>query len=487
MRDRLLLMKELLAPTGTVWIHLDNYEVHRMRSLMDEVFGADQALNTVVWKRTTAKSAAKGMGTMYDNLLVYGRGSLASLKQLLMPYSAEYLRTKYSNIDERGPYRLDNLTADGLRNGDSGLPWQGYDPAERGNHWRAPSADELLGPRAATMKTREKLDALLAEGYIQLPAKPGGAPQFKRYLAEDGGIALGDFWADINVLNSQGTERLGYDTQKPEHLIGRIIDMATQPGDLVLDVFVGSGTTPATAHKKGRRWIAAEILPLTVEAYIVPRLLNVLDGSDHSGVSAQTERLPASTDLPAGTSAHDFVTTKRALTALRDEGLLDEVDESTWNTLLKVIKRQARMRNVTTQLWPGGGGFRTLTVGPSMYEVTPAGVLLADWATDGSFAQAVAGQLGFTFQPDDAPLCGVRGRMRLAVVDGAVGPEEVRGIVAALEDKQRVTIVAKAILPGAETTLAELARGSRIKKAPRDVLADDMRRARRRQQTGASS
>lgn len=138
--------------------------------------------------------------------------------------------------------------------------------------------------------------------------------------------------------------------------------------------------------------------------------------------------------------------------------------------------------------WEGGGGFRTVTVGPSMYEVTPVGVMLAEWATSGKFARAVAGQLGFTFQPDAAPLCGIRGRMRLAVLGGAVGPEEVREIVAVLGDSERVTIVAKVILPGAAEALAEASRGSKIRKAPRDLLADDIRRAKRRrnQQGGAA-
>ncbi len=115
-----------------------------------------------------------------------------------------------------------------------------------------------------------------------------------------------------------------------------------------------------------------------------------------------------------------------------------------------------------------------------MYEVTPVGVMLAGWATNGRFARAVAGQLGFTFLPDAAPLCGVRGRMRLAVLDGAVGPEEVREIVAVLGDSERVTVVAKVILPGAAEALAEVSRGSKIRKAPRDLLADDIRRSRRR-------
>lgn len=198
----------------------------------------------------------------------------------------------------------------------------------------------------------------------------------------------------------------------------RIIHIGSNPGDLVVDVFGGSGTTAAVAHKMGRRWVTAEILPTTVEQFTLPRLVKVVDGDDPGGISEKVG-------------------------------------------------------------WAGGGGFRTVTVGPSMYEVTPVGVLLADWATNGRLARAVAGQLGFTFDETAAPFCGRRGRMRLAVFDGAVGPEEVRDLVGHLGANERVTIVAKVVLPEAEHVLKDLSAGSRIRKAPRDVLADGTRKRRR--------
>ena len=117
-----------------------------------------------------------------------------------------------------------------------------------------------------------------------------------------------------------------------------------------------------------------------------------------------------------------------------------------------------------------------------MYEVAENGTpLLAAWATNGLFSRGIAAQLDFDFQDDGAPFCGYRGRMRLAVLDGAVGPEEVRTLVAGLAADERVTVVAKVVLPGAEEMLASLSKGSRIRKAPRDVLADGIRRERRRE------
>lgn len=206
-------------------------------------------------------------------------------------------------------------------------------------------------------------------------------------------------------------------TPKPERLLERVLTIASNPGDIVLDAFAGSGATAAVAHKMGRRWLTSEISASTVDAFTAPRLAKVVDG-DKVGVS----------------------------------------------------------KNLG---WGGGGGFRTVTVGPSMYEVTPYGIVLADWATNGRFARATAGQLGFEWEPEGKPFCGQRGRMRLAVFDGAVGPEEVRQVVTALADKERVTIVAKSVLPGAEETLAEISRGSRLRKAPRDLLTSGARRARR--------
>ncbi|MDP9397378.1 MAG: hypothetical protein M3P96_05940 [Actinomycetota bacterium] len=147
--------------------------------------------------------------------------------------------------------------------------------------------------------------------------------------------------------------------------------------------------------------------------------------------------------------------------------------------LEKVVKGEDPRGITQTVAWGGGGGFRSVTVTPSMYEVTPLGVVLADWATNGRFARAVAGQLGFTWQDrEHAPFCGVRGRMRLAVLDGAVGLEEARQIIAALHERERVTIVAKVVLPGVEELVSELSRGSRVRKAPRDVLTQKSRSRR---------
>jgi len=431
MRERLLLLRDLLAPNGVMWLHLDNFESHRMRCLLDEIFGAGQHLASVVWQRTSAKSLArKTLGTMHETIHVYGASEQASLKSVYLPLADEYVAKRFTNSDSRGVYDAGDLTASSFRpHLDSGKPWRGHDPSERRRCWAVPRSPlEEIGLTEVEIETltmREKLDVLDKHGYIHWP-DAGGFPRFKKYLHKAKGRAVGDLWTDITVINSQAAERTGFSTQKPEALIERILLMSTEPGDLVLDCFAGSGTTAAAAHKLNRRWITSEILPATADSFILPRLKAVVSGEDTGGISKSAE-------------------------------------------------------------WSGGGGFRTVKVGPSMYEDTPFGVVLSEWATNGRFARAVAGQLGFEWQADDAaPFCGVRGRMRLAVLDGAVGEEEVRQIVGALDDKQRVTIVAKSILPGAETALAEVSKGSRIRKAPRDLLTSGARRMRRRTGTEGS-
>lgn len=424
MRERLLLIRELLAPNGMIWLHLDNFESHRMRCLMDEIFGAGQHLASVVWQRTSAKSLARNtLGTMHETIHVYGASEKAALKNVYLPLDEDYVQKRYTNRDERGIYDTGDLTASSHRpHLDSGKPWRGHDPSARRRCWAVPRVPlEDIGLSEGNIDSltmREKLDTLDEHGYIHWP-EAGGFPRFKKYLHKAKGRAVGDLWTDITVINSQAAERTGFSTQKPEALIERILNLSTEKGDLVLDCFAGSATTAAAAHKMHRRWVTSEILPDTIASFIRPRLEKVVSGEDTGGIS-------------------------------------------------KAVG------------WGGGGGFRTVDVGPSMYEDTPFGVVLADWATNGRFARSVAGQLGFQWQSAATPFCGVRGRMRLAVFDGAVGEEEVRQVVGALGDKERVTIVSKSVLPGAETALAELSKGSRIRKAPRDLLTSGAQRLRRR-------
>jgi adenine-specific DNA-methyltransferase len=252
MRERLLLIQELLSDDGTVWVHLDAAEVHRCRILMDEIFGPSNYLSTVVWQRTTAKSLAKRtMGTMHEEILVYGASEKAELQSNFMPLDAKYAAKRFSQVDERGPYDTGDLTAGSYRpHLDSGKPWRGFDPSSRRRCWAVPGGPlgeiGLEPSRTRTMGMLDKLDALDNAGYIHWPDKPGGFPRYKKYLHRAKGIALGDLWNDITVINSQAAERTGFSTQKPEALLKRILTIASRPGDIVVDCFAGSTRRAAT-------------------------------------------------------------------------------------------------------------------------------------------------------------------------------------------------------------------------------------------------
>lgn len=416
MRERLLLISDLLAPDGSVWVHLDDAEHHRMRLLMDEVFGPANFVASVIWEKADSpRNSARQFSTDQDYVLVYSRNIDWSPNRL--PRTAES-DSIYSNPDDdpRGPW----LPGDPYANKpySKGL-YEKVGPTGRsfspppGRYWRV---------------SEERLDELNDDGRVWWGPTGNARPSIKRYLNEVADLVPRTIWSKEDVGSNRTSKNemraifagvSSFATPKPERFMERVLRISTQPGDIVLDCFAGSGTTAAVAQKMRRRWVTSEILSSTVEQFTLPRLAKVVKGDDAGGIT-------------------------------------------------KAVA------------WEGGGGFRTVAVGPSMYEDTPFGVLLAEWATNGRFARAVAGQLGFEWQADAAPLCGVRGRMRLAVVDGAVGSEEIRQVVGALGEKERVTIVAKSVLPEAESILAEVSPGSRIRKAPRDLLTSGARRMRRR-------
>ncbi len=414
-RERFLLFKELLAADGTVWVHLDDNEVHRARCLLDEIFGPSSYLATVVWQRTSAKSLARRtMGTMHESILVYGATEKAELQPLYLPLEEEYLK-RYSNDDERGRYDTGDLTAGSHRpHLDSGMAWRGFDPSTIRRCWAVPRnplvETGLTEDQIASLTMREKLDALDEAGYIHWPRKLGGFPRYKKYLHKTKGRAIGNLWTDINVINSQAVERTGFSTQKPEALIERIFAMGSDPGDIVLDCFAGSGTTAAVAHKMGRRWVTVEALAETADNFTRPRLERVVVGDDAGGVTK-------------------------------------------------------------TVGWEGGGGFRSLEVAPSALEVVDERAFLADWLSADDFAAMVAAQLGFTYSgADGSAFCGERGRARLAVVNGVVDEVVARGVIGQLDEGERTVLVGRGVAPEAEVLIRELSPGSRVLKAPRDLV-----------------
>lgn len=238
---RLYLMRELLSDVGSLYVHVGPNVSSWVEVVFQEIFGS-YASASISWKRVTAHGDSQRWGTVHDTILWRSKSENFIWNGQYEPYSQEYVQSKYTNKTPDGRlYRLDNLTSPNPRPNMT-YEWRGCQPPEYG--WRY------------ELKTMERL---YAEGRIELPRKPGGRPQLRRFLDEGDGVALGSVWTDIFPVNSQAKERLSYDTQKPEALLERIIKASSVEGSIVADFFVGSGTTAAVAERLGRRWIVSDL------------------------------------------------------------------------------------------------------------------------------------------------------------------------------------------------------------------------------------
>lgn len=407
MRDRLLQIRKLLAADGSVWVHCDDSEQAYLKVMMDEVFGRDNFVATIVWQKAhSRRNDARLISSAHDYLIAFGRGSGTAFNRA-DPDSSQ--RAMYSNpdSDSRGDWISIPLHAPELR---ANLQYEVTGPSGRrflppaGRHWSM---------------TQARFEALLEDGRIYFGPKGNNVPRRKKFWSEEPPAVVPWSWwnrdecGDNQEANAESKRLFDghvFGTAKPERLLHRIIHIASNPSDVVLDCFAGSGTTAAVAHKLGRRWVTVEQSAATVETFTKPRLEKVVAGDDPGGI----------TDA-AG--------------------------------------------------WEGGGGFRVLEVGPSMFAESGGRVWLAEWAADGQLGEASAAQLGFAHEPDP-PFAGRKGRARLAVVDGLVNADVVRLLVGALAPEERLVLCGTAVDPEATTTLRELRPGSRTRKIPASILAE---------------
>jgi site-specific DNA-methyltransferase (adenine-specific) len=264
MAVRLLELHRVLKPTGSLYLHCDPTASHYLKMLLDGIFGPVNFRNEIVWQRATGKSLmTKRLPSNHDVILAYQKSGEAEWNEVeaFTKYEAgkldEKTSSKYSHIDERGNvYRLDSLI-----NPNPNRPNLTY---------------EFLGVTRVWRWTKDRMQAAYESGLV-IQTAPGRVPQFKRLLSEQRGRPLGDVWSDINPLNSQAQERLGYPTQKPLALLERIIRLTTEPGDVVLDPFCGCGTAVHAAQKLGRSWIGIDITHLAV-SLIERRLKDAFSG-----------------------------------------------------------------------------------------------------------------------------------------------------------------------------------------------------------------
>ena len=240
-QETLVLLHQFLHESGSIYVHLDYHVAHYAKIALDEVFGITSFQNEITWKRQTAHSDAQRYNPIHDTIFYYVKSDVAPFNHSYTPYDDAYIKSHYPYEDEGGRrFGLWDMSSPHPRP-NMMYTWKGY--ASPANGWRYEKS------------TMEKLEK---QGRIHYP-EGGGKPRLKRFLSEMRGIPLQDIWNDLNPINSQAKEATGYETQKPEALIERIIRASSNEGDLVLDCFVGSGTTAAVAEKLKRRWIACDL------------------------------------------------------------------------------------------------------------------------------------------------------------------------------------------------------------------------------------
>lgn len=338
MRDRLEIIRSLLADDGSLWISIDDNEAHYLKVLADSVFGRSNFISNVVWQKIfSPKNTARHFSEDHDHILVFAKNS-AVWRPNELPRS-DKLNASYRNPDNdpRGPWTSGDLSA---RN----YYGAGTYPIT------CPSGKIIAGPPNGMFwrVSKQKFEEMDADNRIWWGADGNNTPRIKRFLSEvKSGVVPQTMWMNSEVGNTQEAKKesiqlfgstSAFSTPKPERLLQRVISIATNSGDLVLDSFAGSGTTGAVAHKMGRRWIMVE-LGEHCDTHILPRMKKVINGEDKGGVTEATG-------------------------------------------------------------WKGGGGFRYFNLAPSLLEQDKYGnwVISKDY-NPAMLAEAMCKHMGYTYAP----------------------------------------------------------------------------------------
>ena len=330
MVERLLQMRVILKPTGSIYLHCDPTASHYIKALMDAIFDHRNFQSEIIWKRTSGHSDSKTLGAVHDTILVYTKSAKFTYNRQYLDYDAAYIERRYRNADDDGrKWMDDNLSAKGLRGG-------GYDYEYKGTRstWRVPP------------ETMQRLDS---EGRLHFTNR--GGIRIKRYLDEMKGLPLTDVWTDIDPINSQSRERLGYATQKPVALLDRIIKASSNSGDVILDPFCGCASTLESAQRLSRQWVGIDIAIHAIKRVAKVRLqdrLGLVEGKDFK-VEGAPRNLEGARDLWTRDKYHfqkwavesidGFVTTKRTADGGIDGRLYFELpSERTLNSMAIEVK-----------------------------------------------------------------------------------------------------------------------------------------------------
>ena len=285
MVQRLLHMKIILKPTGSIYLHCDPTAGHYIKVMMDGIFGHNNFRSEIIWRRTGAHNSSTRWGPIHDVILFYTISDEYTWNHPRNPYMTGHVQEHFVE-DGHGGYKTayygNVLTGSGVRKGASGKPWKGFDPTAKSRHWAIPrKLWEDSGLDDTGLGQHEKLDLLYEHGFITI-TEGHAWPIYERKVRADDGPAMGDIWAyqpytegtvfgtddgiDANVswLKPRAKERLGFPTQKPVNLLKRIVEASSDPGNVVFDPFCGCGTTIYAAHEAGRSWIGCDVAILAV-------------------------------------------------------------------------------------------------------------------------------------------------------------------------------------------------------------------------------
>jgi len=350
-RDRLEMLRQLLADDGSLWITIDDNESHYLKVLCDEVFGRQNFVANVVWqKKSSPQPNAVWLSDSHDHILVYAKNKSIWRPNMLERSVEANSRYKNPDNDPRGMWTSGDCTIS-LTGGQRGAQFARTGVSENIYEIQTPSGRKVSPPPGTCWRfSKKRYEELVKEYRIYFGDTGNNVPRYKRFLSEvQEGIVCMTVWLRTEVSDNQDAKRevmvfnseQVFSTPKPERLLQRIVELASNPGDWVLDSFAGSGTTGAVAHKMGRRWIMVE-LGEHCHTHIIPRLKKVIDGEDSGGITKSVD-------------------------------------------------------------WKGGGGFRYYRLAPSLLEKDKWG----QWVISKEFnaamlAEAACKLEGFTYAPSDS-------------------------------------------------------------------------------------
>lgn len=523
MRDRLIYLKRLLSDDGSIWVHLDTVENHRMRLLLDELFGTENFVAEIVWgKADTSRNDAKQFSEDQDYIYVYSKKRGWKLNRLPrtarqdsiykapdndpIPWIAKPGHAPGAGTHQGMVYAIQSLFTGDLLYPPIGGCWRlgqkqmfrellKYAEYDLCNINDIEKRAEICG--VSLHEVRSDVKAIVLKKTVEesritaMNTVAGVWPdvffinngkriQVKGHLPI-GGVTPRTIWNFSDVGSNRNSkaeikklfpDETPFSTPKPEKLLERIIHIATKPGDIVLDCFAGSGTTAAVAQKMGRKWVTCELLDSVFVHYTRPRLEKVVFDQDNGGITrTKGERIAAEgVELPKGVSPDDAA----KFTSILNKLIADNKELKRDKTI-KNLKALAKTQNTKEVInWHGGGGFQVAHLSPQCfdYDLKWNRVILTEHAKGDILIRSIAANLGFSLlkREDVSIFDGRKGNSLLKVIEGVVTVEIVDWLVPQTKCGEIIVIAAMSVMDGVRQYLRQVRKGSKIIVIPDDIF-----------------